>query len=293
MTIDTAFGHLNLDGLTPAGQQPVPPGRISLLIDPDPGAAIDAHIAVGHLAYRTIQADDFDLKAKLAPGLLSIEQIAANIAGGSAKSRITISRRDDKGVIDFDGSLTGVDAAKLATTMGWGPLPVGGPMNSQVSGTMTGATLAEARGGNRIFAILAMAGGTMDRHVFSMAATDVRTLFGGRTGLSRLSCLLVALDLRDGEGTIAPLTIKTSDGTIVGGGAYDARHDVIDLTIGTRSATTSVFALDVPVRIRGPLSDFSVRPALGRQTGIRLEGNIGDFPPDLQTFAASHACPAR
>jgi uncharacterized protein involved in outer membrane biogenesis len=291
--IDAGFGHLDLNALAPSGEPPQPAGKMSLLVDPDPGATIDAHVAAGHFAYRSIQADDFDLNFKLAPGLLAIEQIAANIAGGSAKSRVTVTRKNDEGLVDFDGALANVDAGKLAILMGWGALPVSGPVNSHVSGHMTGATLAEARGANRIFAILAMSGGTIDRHLVGMASTDIRSLFGGRTGLSRLSCLLAILDLRDGLGTIAPLTIRTSDGTIVGAGTYDARHDLIDMTIGTQSSTTSFFALDIPVRISGPVSDFSVRPAFGASRSINATGNSDKLPPDMKTFAASNACPMR
>ncbi|MDB5394888.1 MAG: hypothetical protein JWM91_2394 [Rhodospirillales bacterium] len=293
ITIDTAVRNLDLDALVPAGDPKQPVGKMSLLVDPDPGAVVDAHVAAGHFAYRTIQADAFDFKAKLAPGLLTVEQIAANVAGGSAKSRVTITRRNDKGVVDFDGSLNGVDAAKLAKLMGWGPLPVSGPVSSQVSGSMTGATLSEARRVNRIVAVLSMSGGTIDRHLVGMASTDVRSLFGGRTGLSQLICLLAVLDLHDGVGTIAPLTIKTSDGTIVGSGTYDSLHDLIDLTIGTQSSTTSYFALDVPVRISGPVSDFTVRPAFGASRAMQLTGNIADLPGDLRAFAASNACLAR
>jgi hypothetical protein len=126
-----------------------------------------------------------------------------------------------------------------------------------------------------------------------MASTDVRSLFGGRTGLSQLSCLLAVLDLHDGLGTLAPLTIRTSDGTIVGGGTYDARHDVVDMIIGTQSSTTSYFALDVPVRISGPVSDFTVRPAFGASRSVNATGNNDNLPPELKIFAASKSCPAR
>jgi hypothetical protein len=292
IAIDASFGHLDLGALTPAAE-PQPPGQMSLLVDPEPGVAVDAHIAAGHIRYRTIEADDFDLKAKLGPGLLSVEQIEAKIAGGSARSRMTVTRDGDKSVIDFDGSLDQVDAAALARLMGWGPLPAGGPVSSSVSGNMTGATLAEARGANRIFAVLSMGGGTFDRHLIGMASTDIRSFIGGQKGLSRLSCLIAVLDLKDGIGSIAPLRIRTADGTIVGGGTYDARHDSIDMTIGTQRSTTSVFALDVPVRISGPLANFTVRPALGAALATSAAGNLDALPPAIQSFAASNPCSAR
>ena len=293
IVLEAGFGHLDLNAMIPPEQPVQPAGNISLLVDADPGVTVEAHVAADHIAYRTIQADAFDFKARLAPGLLTIEQIAAHIAGGAANSRMTVHRQGDAGLVDFAGSLTDVDAGQLAQLMGWDPLPVTGAIDSSVSGSMTGATLAEARSANRIFAIVAMAGGTMDRHLVGLASTDVRSLFGLRTGLSRLSCLLAILDLRDGLGAIAPLTIRTSDGTIIGSGTYDARRDVVDMTIGTQSATTSVFALDVPVRISGPVSNFTIRPAFGAARAIGTGIDIGTLPPELQSFAASKPCPAR
>jgi uncharacterized protein involved in outer membrane biogenesis len=291
---DAGFDRLNLNKLMQPADSKQPDGETSLLVDPAPGALLDLHVAAGHVAYRTIEADKFDLKAKLAPGLISVEQLALDIADGSARSKITIANREAKAVVDFDGALTGVDAAKLAKLMGWGKMPIGGPITSHVNGSMTGATLTEARQSNRIFGILAMDGGTIDRQLVSLASTDVRSLFGGRSGSGRLACLLIVLDLRDGRGTIAPFRIKTSDGTITGGGSYDARRDFIDMTIGTQSATTSFFSLDVPVRISGPVSDFSVAPAFGAAARrLDASGNIGDLPPDMRAFAGGNACATR
>lgn len=288
ITLDAGFDRLDLDAL--ASGTPQPPGKTSLLVDPDPGMLLDAHVAAAHLTYRTIQAEEFDLKAKLSPGKLAVEQIAANIAGGSARSKIVVTNRDGKGVVEFDGALTGVDVVRLAKVMGWGVPPLSGPLSSRVSGTMTGATLAEARGANQISVVLSMADGTFDRELVRMASTDIRSLFGGDNKLSRLSCLLGVVNLRDGRGTIAPLTIRTADGTIVGGGVYDAQRDAIDVTVATQSKTTSFFALDVPVRISGPLSNFSVRPVFGGSRSPSVTDNIGDLPADLRSFATSNPC---
>jgi len=78
-------------------------------------------------------------------------------------------------------------------------MPIGGPITSHVSGNMTGATLTEARQANRIFGVLTMDGGTIDRQLVSLASTDIRSLFGGRSGSGRLDCLLVILNLQDGR----------------------------------------------------------------------------------------------
>jgi uncharacterized protein involved in outer membrane biogenesis len=293
VTVDTTLQKLDLNALLHPAASKQPAGETSLLVDPDPGALLDLHVAADHVTYRSIEADKFDLKAKLAPGVLSVEQLALDVGGGSARSKITIADRDTKAVIDFDGALKGVDAAKLARLIGWGKMPIGGPIASHVSGSMTGSTMAEAREVNRISGVLTMDSGTIDPQLVSVASTDIRSLFGFQSGSGRLDCLLVVLNLQNGRGTIGPFRVKASGGTITGGGSYDARRDYLDMTIGTQSSTTSIFALDVPVRISGPVTDFSVTPAFGGSARINAVSNVGDLPPDMQAFANSNACAVR
>jgi hypothetical protein len=290
VSVDTAFKQLDLDAYLIPSAAPQNSPSMSLLVDPDPGVLLDAHLAADRFLYDRIDASEFDLKARLEPGLLTVQQLALSIAGGSAKSRVTIANTDGKAKVDFDGSLADVDLAKLAKILDWGKLPLGGPLTSHVSGSMTGATVAEARTANRIFALVSMAGGTIDRHLVSLASTDVRTLFGGGTGQGTLTCLLAVLDLKDGKGAIAPVRIETSDGTILGAGSYDALKDFVDITIGTKRSTTSFFALDVPVRLSGPVDDISVAPAFGASRTLTTTGNIAALPADMQALAKSAPC---
>jgi uncharacterized protein involved in outer membrane biogenesis len=290
VTVDASLEKLDIDRLVPPADPKQPVDQMSLLVDPAPGALLDIHITAGRVAYRTIVADKFEFKAKVAPGQVSVQHLALDVAGGSAHSKVTIANRDTKAAIDFDGSLTGVDAAKLSKLMGWGKMPIGGPITSHISGSMTGATITEARQANRIFGVLAMSGGTIDRQLVSLASTDVRFLFGGQSGSGRLECLLAVLNLRDGRGEIAPFRVRTSDGTITGGGFYDARRDYLDMTIGTQRSSTSFFSLDVPVRISGPVPDFSVTPAFGAFRRLAASGRLNELPPDMQAFAGANAC---
>ena len=291
LTADLAFQTLDIGKLVPPADPKQPDDQTSLLVDAAPGALLDVHLAAGHVAYRTIEADKFDLKVKVVPGQVSVDQLMLEVAGGLAQSKVTITNRNTKAAVDFDASLTGVDAAKLSKLMGWGKMPIGGPITSHVTGSMTGATIAEAREANRIFGVLTMSNGTIDRQLVSLASTDVRSLFG-RTGSGKLDCLLVILNLADGKGTIAPLRIKTSDGTITGGGYYDASRDYLDITIGTQSATTSFFSLDIPVRITGPATDPGVSPVFGGSRRLTATGKLDELPPDLRAFAGANACAA-
>ena len=62
------------------------------------------------------------------------------------------------------------------------------------------------------------------------------------------------------------------------------------MTINTQSATTSFFSLDVPVRISGPVTDFSVAPAFGAARPLTATGKLEELPPDMRAFAGANAC---
>jgi hypothetical protein len=232
----------------------------------------------------------------LRPGLLTVDPVTIGIAGGVATSHTRVMNSpvgtDGQAGADimFEGGLTGVDAQSLASLLGLGVIPLTGAIESRFSGGASGADLAAARNSSRGFAILSMAGGTIDRRLVELASTDIRALFS-RGGAGKLSCLLAILNLRDGVGAIAPLRLRTPAGTITGGGLYDIRRDYIDMTVGSQSASTGFFALDIPVRISGHLSDYSVRPAIGRAARrLNADGDLGDMPAPMMDFARANPC---
>ncbi len=290
VTVAGRFDTLDMNAILKPDAGAVPSNSsMSLVPDPAPGILLDATINAAHVVYGSVQGVDFGLKAETGPGTLSIEDFTLGVAGGTAKSKISIVNKNAKAVVNFDGSLDGVDVAQLDKLLGWNSIPLGGPLTSRVTGSMIGATIAEARKTNRIFVAMAMTGGTIDRDLVRMASTDVRSLFGSQQGNRRLTCLLLIANLRDGTGTIGPLRIKTSSGTIAGSGTYDTVHDTIDLTIGAQSK--SWLKLDVPMRITGPLSNFSARPAFGESARVLNDLSLpGDLPQQEKDIALGNAC---
>lgn len=290
VTVAGRFDTLDMNAILKPDAGAAPSNSsMSLVPDPAPGILLDATLSAAHVVYGSIAGVDLALKAKTGPGTLSIEDFTLGVAGGTAKSKISIVNKDAKAVVDFDGSLDGVDVAQLNKMLGWNSIPLGGPLTSRVTGSMIGATMAEARKTNRIFVAMAMTGGTIDSDLVRMASTDVRSLFGSRPGKLRLTCLLLIGNLRDGTGTVGPLRIKTSSGTIAGSGTYDTVQDTIDLTIGSQSK--SWLKLDVPMRVSGPLSNFSVRPAFGESARVLNDLSLpGDLPQREKDIAVGNAC---
>ena len=150
-----------------------------------------------------------------------------------------------------------------------GALPLGGAIDVRSHIRAKAKTLAEAAvRSNRGIIVLSMRGGSIERKVIEGASTDARLLFRAPEGNNWLSCLVTVMELRDGVGRIAT-RVRASDGNaIAAGGTIRLRDETLDVTLSSESASTGLFALDVPLRIFGSIHDPSVRPVLG---GVKVQ----------------------
>ncbi len=287
LTVDIGFTSLDLtDFPGPAGS-----GETGLRIDPEPGTLLDAHLTAKQFRYGAWRAEDVDLKAKLAPGKLSIEPLTMRLAGGTNRIDAVMENAKSATELRLDASLDGANVTQLSGLLGIGTVPLGGTIDARVHLVFTGNTLTEAGRRNRGAVILSMRGGSIERKVVEGASTDIRSLFRAPTGSDRIACLLGVLDLRDGIGRVAPLRIMTSTGTIAGTGTLDINNDTLDVTLGSESRSTGLFALDVPLRIFGPIRNPRVLPALGRAASLAgASADVRDMPPALQNFVRGNPC---
>jgi AsmA family protein len=287
-TVDAGFAALDLSKI--GGQDKS--GETLLRIDDAPGTILDAHIAAKRITDGTLRADDVDLTATLAPGAFSLQPIAMRFAGGAARLDMSIKNAATgaAAAARIDGTLTGADPVQLARLLGLGALPLTGPVDLRAGFASTAVKASDAGANATGALVLSMQGGTIARNLIEQAATDVRSLFRTADGTAQVRCLLGVIDLKAGLGRMAPLKLGTSDGTLIGEGTLDLKRDTIDVTFATESATTSGFALDVPVRLAGPIHDPHVLPSVSRPSP---GGDLGDLPPALQEFARGNPCATR
>jgi uncharacterized protein involved in outer membrane biogenesis len=283
-TLDADFAALDLAKL--GGQDKS--GDTLLRIDDAPGTILDGHIAAQRVTDGDLRVEDVDLKVKLAPGAFSLEPLILRFAGGSGRLEVSIKNTaGDAAAARFDGSLTGADPAQLSRLLGLGSLPITGTVDLRagVAGTAVKASDAGRNASGAL--VLSMQSGTIARNLVEQAATDMRLLFGKAEGAAQVRCLLGVVDLNAGIGRMAPLRLQTSDGTLIGDGTLDLKRNTIDVTFATDSATTGSFALDVPVRLSGPIQDPHVLPSANRPSP---GGDLAGLPPALREFARGNAC---
>jgi hypothetical protein len=141
----------------------------------------------------------------------------------------------------------------------------------------------------RVDAVVWMTAGSISRDVIEKASIDIRRLFRKPRGMVPVNCMLGVIALRGGQGTLSPIRIRTTDGTIAGQGTFDLRANRMDVTVGSQSSTTSSFALDVPVRISGNMNNPDVRPSSSRSIAFAT-ANLSQVPPSLRSVAGRNPC---
>ena len=283
------FDQLDLDGLV-AGKAGDGGADMSLRVDRAPSTVVDAKLSAHGVTYNGLRMTGATLDASLAPGKLSVESLALSYLGGQVRASGTVEAAGgtlaEKGAPSAAGrvhaavDVAGLDVQAARRVLSMGSLPVQGRVSGHVVAAGQGATLNQAARGARLSAVLTMAGGSVSKEIVELASTDPRALFRTARGVSAISCAVGVLDVRAGVGTVAPLRVRTADGTIAGRGTVDLVRRRLDLTIASEARTTGPLALDVPVRVSGAFDNPLIEPAALSAAG-RAQLGMADEPGRL------------
>ncbi|HEX4368906.1 MAG TPA: AsmA-like C-terminal region-containing protein [Rhodopila sp.] len=284
MTVDANFSTLDLTALGTGG----PPSAMSMRIDDQPGNLIDAHVTAKQFDYGALRADDADLRLHVAPGALTVQHLDFHLIGGAAQITAAVNNTRSGAGLRFDAALAGADTGQLARTLGIAAMPVSGAFDAHADMRLTGTTLQEAAPVGTGTVILSMRGGAIQRQALERVSTDLRQLFGKPEGTARIVCALGVLQLQNGTGRLAPLRLRTADGTVAAAGTIDLRREAVDLTIATEAG---LLALDVPLRVTGPIRSPHVSPALGTAAATtRAAPDLRAMPSALQQIVRDDPC---
>jgi uncharacterized protein involved in outer membrane biogenesis len=273
-----------------------------LTVDRAPDPEMDVKLAAQDLIYAGVHAADMAFAATVRPGKIAVEALSMGYLGAKIRASGEIEEADRGpdargasagATVSAEAEVAGLDIQALRRLAGIGALPLSGRVEGQLSVKGTGTTLTEVARDARISAVGLMTGGSIAREIIELASTDARTLFRSASGMTPLVCMVAVVDVRAGAGTLSPLRIAAAGGTIVGKGRFDLYRGTVDVTVSSEARTTSVFALDVPLRITGTLASPTIGPAELSSAG-RAELASGDdvsrLVPSLQSFARRSRC---
>jgi uncharacterized protein involved in outer membrane biogenesis len=291
VTTNLRFQSIDLKALQARMGPSASPGAIPT-VEAQPGTLLDAQLEAVAMRYGAVGIHDFATHLAVIPGKVSLEKTSFGIVGGKAALSALATPAPAGTQVAASIALTGADIGALGQMLSLGPTQLAGRIDLRASAEAAGGTMQRALGASRLDAVLAMQGGSLPRQIIQMASVDLDQLFGAKKGLVRVSCLLAGANLRNLAGPIAPLRLRTADGTINGAGQIDLRRMTINLLIRTAPASTGFTALDVPIHISGAIASPSIGPLLGSSATDRLElpDDLRAFPPDLQQFARGNPC---
>jgi AsmA family protein len=292
------FGDLDLNPLLAgAGRESAAPAdftAVSLRLDPNRDTNIDASIDAKQLIHGTSRVAGFGLHATLVSGAATLSRLTLAFAGGKIDASGSAGSVAGGTHVAARGALSGADAAQLALYVD----ALAGKLTGRVDGgfnvDMTGDTLGDAMRASRGHAVLGMVQGSVSRDLMEKLSTDLHNLFGKRKGSAQVACLLGIVDLRNGLAVISPLELRSTAGTVIGGGQVDILGKRLDITIQSESATTGLLALDIPIRISGSFADPSIDPQIGAGAKTRkalLNSNpTQNLSPELRGLAERNPC---
>jgi uncharacterized protein involved in outer membrane biogenesis len=291
------FAGLDLNPLLPGGKASAVPADfnlVSLRLDPNRGTNIDAAIDAKQLTYAKTRLADFGVHLKLVSGAATLSRLNLAFAGGKINaSGSAVSVTGGTHVV-ARGALSGADAAQLARFVD----ALAGKLNGRVDGgfamDMTGDTLGNALKAGRGHAVVGMVQGSISRDLMEKLSTDMRNLFGNGKGSAQVACMLGIVDLRAGVAVISPLKLRSTAGTLIGGGQVDILGKRLDITVQSESASTGFLALDIPIRISGSFANPSIAPQIGAGATTRkalINNNpTQNLSPELRGLAARNPC---
>lgn len=303
VAVAARFGTLDLNELLSGQQGGEDTGgaNVPLAIDQAPDVLLSGRLQATQVRYGALQLEDARLHASLTPGRVAVEELSLAGWGGRVRAAgrvdaLSGNRGDVGGRVTAQVDMNALDVQALRQALGLHAVPIAGRMDGHVAVEARGATLNGAARGARVSAVVTMAGGSIGRQLLELASLDTRTLFRRAQGSTPVSCLLGAVDMRAGVGTVSPLRVRSGAGTVAGSGRFDLYRKRLDLLVASESVTTSNWALDVPVRVSGSFADPDISPARWSAAGRSLLA-AGDDPgrllPSLRAYARRSPCLGR
>ncbi len=286
LLLDPLIDKVGTDSKTPNAPRP-------LGAKTEPDALLDARLTATRVMRNGVASDDVAARLEVAAGRVELSEVRAGVAGGRLDGFARIEAVEKGGRLTASVGVAAADIGQVLRLAGTDFSGISGRIDGRLNLRMTGPTFAAALGDSLAQGVIAARQGAVERRLIELASANLRTLFRRRPGTTPLVCFLTVLDMENGLVTVAPLRLRTGDGTLIGGGRVDLRRSTLDFTMQTESSTTDFFALDVPVRITGALSDPSVRPALRADAnGLASEGAIAirQLPMALRPLAGDSPC---
>ncbi|MEO3431460.1 AsmA family protein [Pelagibius sp. CAU 1746] len=242
--------------------------------------ALDAQVKLDVERLRLSQGlelDEVKLTLALEGGSLTVEPLAALLAGGTLDGRLALDGA--KAEPDLVLALTGRD-------IDFGELLKRAEVNEGVGGRLELDVDLKGRGSSPHAIAAGLGGyvqavsedGTIDNatlRVLSAGLSDITGPLFGQSDQTRLECFVTRFDVEQGQARSRALVLDSGAFAVAGRGGIDLDAEQVNLAFDTETSEPSLASLAVPFKVVGPLTGPSVVPdPIGAVTGA--VGTVGD-----------------
>jgi uncharacterized protein involved in outer membrane biogenesis len=147
-----------------------------------------------------------------------------------------------------------------------GKLGTAGTLDGQIALTGTGLSLAAFLASAHGDVLLSMKEGQLGRVLTELVGLDVAETIEkalARQKTYQLRCMVADFTVHDGRMETQMLLIDTTDTKVIGGGFIDLRANRLALKLDPKAKDFSLFSVQTPLYISGPLSHLAAGPKLG------------------------------
>jgi uncharacterized protein involved in outer membrane biogenesis len=147
-----------------------------------------------------------------------------------------------------------------------GKLGTAGKLDGQIALTGSGLSLAEFLASANGDVLLSMKEGQLGRVLTELIGLDVAETIQkaiAREKTYQLRCMVADFTVHNGRMEPQMLLIDTTDTKVLGGGFIDLQAKVVALKLEPKAKDFSLFSVQAPLYISGPLSKLSAGPKLG------------------------------
>jgi uncharacterized protein involved in outer membrane biogenesis len=287
------FDRLDLPGLLPQGSGDW--RQTSLRPDTAQDAAhIDLQISADALHYHAHSLRQVAAAVEISPGHIRLHGATANLGTPQQAGHLRLSgdlhaTDNDSASLTASLQLDRAEAGTVLQALGLrdGAAQIAGAVEARATLDMRGARLGDALRTLQGHAVIGMQQGRIARSLVEAASADLRALFRDRGDSTALRCLLAVAEMKTGMMLLGPLTLRSAEGTIRGGGAIDLARQHLDLVLRSDPKTTGFLALDIPLHLSGPLGDISAKP--DRQARLP-DQTAPALPPAQAVLARANPC---
>jgi uncharacterized protein involved in outer membrane biogenesis len=287
--IDLKFGPLDLQRLGVVSAGTSWQTGVSMHPNEAPGETYRINLGITAAILHSYKFDTISIDASVDPSILTLRKLSFGFANGRFELAGTEQAEGKGGRLHLDATVSGMDASRVLTMAGVDPATLSGKIGAGATLDLNGTTSFHGLGASHGHAIVSMAGGQLAREFLQLASTDVRVLLHKATGHVPVGCFLAAAALTNGIVSVSTLRLKTNDGNLFGSGQLDLRRDSMDLLIQSESRSTDFWALDIPLRVSGSLTNPHAGPSAGSGHPTGGSGNLGLLPPALRP-PIGHGC---